>query len=122
MIQEHKRRRSFRNSWLWMLLALSFIFVIVVLMKISTRPALKAEAAVSLKTQSSVHQDTVVYSITSHTQRTFSQAPASKNVSALLVDTPSSDNCISCHTDKDQLKALAEEPEKVKSTEASGEG
>jgi len=37
-------------------------------------------------------------------------------------DTPSSDNCIACHTDKKKLKAVAEEPEEVKSEEASGEG
>jgi len=37
-------------------------------------------------------------------------------------DTPSSDNCIACHTDKKKLKKLAKEPEEVKSEEASGEG
>ena len=40
----------------------------------------------------------------------------------LQADTPSSDNCIACHTDKKKLKAVAEEPEEVKSEEASGEG
>jgi len=40
----------------------------------------------------------------------------------LQADTPSSDNCIACHTDKKKLKKLAEEPEEAKSEEASGEG
>ncbi len=35
---------------------------------------------------------------------------------------PSSDNCIECHTDKQKLKDLAEEPEEVRSEKASGEG
>ncbi len=39
-----------------------------------------------------------------------------------LADVPSSDNCIACHIDKEQLKAVAEEPEEVKSEETSGEG
>ncbi len=37
-------------------------------------------------------------------------------------DTPSSENCIACHTDKKKLKKLAKEPEEVKSEAASGEG
>jgi mono/diheme cytochrome c family protein len=41
---------------------------------------------------------------------------------AQQADTPSSDNCIACHTDKKKLKAVAEEPEEVKSEKASGEG
>ena len=39
-----------------------------------------------------------------------------------VADTPPSDNCIACHTDKKQLKAVAEEPEEVKSEKTSGEG
>jgi len=35
---------------------------------------------------------------------------------------PPSDNCVNCHTDKAKLQELAEEPEKVKSEMASGEG
>ena len=35
---------------------------------------------------------------------------------------PPSDNCVKCHTDKAKLQELAEEPEKVKSEMASGEG
>ncbi len=41
---------------------------------------------------------------------------------SLVADTPSSDNCIACHTDKKKLKKLAREPEEVKSEKASGEG
>ncbi len=40
----------------------------------------------------------------------------------LQADTPSSDNCIACHTDKKKLKEVAEEPEEVKSEKTSGEG
>jgi len=56
---------------------------------------------------------------------TVSDAPASASGAThitLQADTPSSDNCIACHTDKKKLKAVAEEPEEVKSTEAAGEG
>ncbi len=35
---------------------------------------------------------------------------------------PSSDNCIACHTNKQKLKDLAEEPEEIRSEKASGEG
>lgn len=37
-------------------------------------------------------------------------------------DTPSSDNCIACHTNQALLQQLAEEPEVVESELASGEG
>lgn len=37
-------------------------------------------------------------------------------------DMPSSDNCIACHTNQALLQQLAEEPEKVKSELAGGEG
>jgi mono/diheme cytochrome c family protein len=37
-------------------------------------------------------------------------------------DTPSSDNCIACHTNQALLQQLAVEPEEVKSELAGGEG
>lgn len=41
---------------------------------------------------------------------------------APAAQTPSSDNCIACHTNQALLQQLAEEPEKVKSELAGGEG
>ncbi|NOZ72734.1 MAG: hypothetical protein GXP38_12630 [Chloroflexi bacterium] len=122
MIREPKQHLSFKNAWLWLLLALFLIFVIVVLTKISTSPTLKAEAAAPSAPPVNAQEAVIAQLSTSPTQSTLAQVTATENTPALLVDTPSSDNCISCHTDKDKLKALAEEPEKVKSTEASGEG
>ncbi|NUQ37134.1 MAG: hypothetical protein HUU23_04940 [Caldilineales bacterium] len=46
-------------------------------------------------------------------------APESSELAAVA---PSSDNCIACHTNLEVLQTLAEEPEQVHSTEASGEG
>lgn len=122
MIQEPKRHLSFKNTWLWLLLALFLIFVIVVLAKISTNPSLKAEAAAPSAPRVNAQKAVIAQLSTSLTQSTLAQITATENTQALFADAPSSDNCISCHTDKDKLKALAEEPEKVKSTEASGEG
>jgi mono/diheme cytochrome c family protein len=39
-----------------------------------------------------------------------------------VADTPSSDNCIACHTNQTLLQQLAVEPEKVESEMAAGEG
>ncbi len=39
-----------------------------------------------------------------------------------VADTPSSDNCIACHTNQVLLQQLAVEPEKVESEMAAGEG
>ncbi len=41
---------------------------------------------------------------------------------APVAQTPSSDNCIACHTNQALLQQLAVEPEKVKSELAGGEG
>ena len=40
----------------------------------------------------------------------------------VVADTPSSDNCIACHTNQAVLEQLAEEPEEVVSELAAGEG
>lgn len=39
-----------------------------------------------------------------------------------VADTPSSENCIACHTNQALLQQLAVEPEKVESELAAGEG
>ena len=122
MIQEPKHRRSFRNAWLWILPALLLMFVLVVLTKTDPGLALKAEAAASDRLQISSQEDAIAQLSTSETEATFTQAAAAANHLSPAIDPPSSDNCISCHTDKTQLKELAEEPEEVKSDEAEGEG
>lgn len=123
MIKESKHRLSFRNTWLWLLLALFLILVLVVLTKTAPGLALKAEAAAPDRQQISSHGDVIAQLTTSETQATFTQAAAAANVLSPVADTsPSSDNCIACHTDKEKLKELAVEPEEVKSAEAEGEG
>ena len=50
-------------------------------------------------------------------------APEEPDASTQIVaDTPSSDNCIACHTNQAVLEQLAEEPEEVVSELAAGEG
>lgn len=120
MIQDPKRRRFFKDTWFWMLLALFFLFTIALLAGTLTGRTAKVEAAAD-RWQISSPQDAIAQLSTSETQITFTQATAAATSLSPTVDAPSSDNCISCHTDKKQLKAFAEEAEAVESTEAFGE-
>lgn len=48
--------------------------------------------------------------------------PQAPDLTPTATPYPPSDNCVTCHTDKAKLKELAEEPQKVKSEKAAGEG
>jgi len=50
------------------------------------------------------------------------ESAGAAEMSATAAVLPSSENCIACHTNLEVLQTLAEEPEAVHSTEASGEG
>ena len=109
-----------RKHWLW----LAVVVAILVLGVMIIRPPAWA-------TPMSVLQDATHQAITAPeiADASLQQVSVDEQTSAegaphstMQADTPSSDNCIACHTDKKKLKAVAEEPEEVKSEEASGEG
>ncbi len=96
-----------KTALLW-LLAMAVVLVLAVLViRLPAWATPLARGATSIE-RHTPHQQPVVASGTTHL--------------TLQADTPSSDNCIACHTDKKKLKAVAKEPEEVKSEKASGEG
>ena len=114
----HRNRPSRKHGlWLAAVVALIFLGVLVI------RPP---AWATPLGAQSATHLETAsVHIANASLQQTDAGVQTSaKGASHLTLqaDTPNSDNCIACHTDKKKLKKLAKEPEEVKSEEASGEG
>ena len=105
-----------KTSFLW-LLAIAAVLILAVLV---IRPPAWATpiGATHLQPLSADTAETSIHASESSLQIIGSGS----SHSTLQADTPSSDNCIACHTDKKKLKKLAEEPEEVKSEEASGEG
>ena len=126
MIQKPQRRSFFRSPWLWTILAL----VLIVAFAAFVRPAASVESEVAVD---GLIQTTQV-ALGDVENKTISQPEAPETAShttriaekatgkTLVADTPSSDNCIACHTDEEKLQELAEEPEEVHSEEAGGEG
>ncbi len=109
-----------KTSFLW-LLAVAALIIVGILV-------IRPPAWATPLTQSVTHLETMGAEITnaSHQQPVVNSQVAGIGAShihtTLQADTPSSDNCIACHTDKKKLKKLAKEPEEVKSEKASGEG
>lgn len=114
--------RTSTRRWLWPLLGLAVLAVLVVLIK----PAFSS----SMLTPSTSDTADVVVAVEASP---VDAAVADSETASLVVedleqaleafaDVPSSDNCITCHTDKELLQAIAEEPEEVQSELASGEG
>jgi len=102
-----------KTLFLWLLAAAAILTLVVLLM----RPPAWATAppgAVYLGPDMAAQPHAAPAQITAG-------APAAMQVE-LQANTPSSDNCIACHTDKKKLKKLAKEPEEVKSEASSGEG
>ena len=109
-----------KTSFLWLLAAAALIILVVLVIRPPAWATPLARGAMPLETTGAAitnapHQQPVVNSQAAATG-------ASHIHTTLQADTPSSDNCIACHTDKKKLKAVAEEPEEVKSEKASGEG
>ncbi|HEY80333.1 MAG TPA: hypothetical protein EYP25_03785 [Anaerolineae bacterium] len=106
-----------KTSLLW-LLAIAGILILAVL---TIRPpawATPLQGATHLPTSVDVQPGDIATRMLADSPATTASASRVE----LQADTPSSDNCIACHTDKKKLKAIAEEPEEVKSEAASGEG
>jgi mono/diheme cytochrome c family protein len=120
MQMTHHRR------WLWALMAMALLVLLIVLI----RPAMSSEAPRALADQPAAPAEQAVAMALPAGQASLAADPALQvaadteaGVDALQVaDVPSSDNCITCHTNKDLLQMLAEEPEEVESELASGEG
>lgn len=113
-----------KHAWPWIGIALLLLVGLIAL----ARPALSSDLAAAVNNDLQDTQAHVVPTDTS-SQPESQLTTASDSISETAEQTaptvaalPSSDNCIACHTDKEQLKALAEEPEEVKSAEAEGEG
>jgi len=114
------------RRWLWALMAMALLVLLIVLIQ----PAMSSEAPQALTDRAAAPAEQAVALALPAGQASLSAAPALQpaadtqaGVDGLQVaDVPPSDNCITCHTNKDLLQMLAEEPEEVESELASGEG
>ena len=114
----HRNHLS-RKHWLW----LAAVVAIIVLGVMVIRPPAWATPLSGLEqTAIEVQPAPDVQVSAAHVAQVQAADEISSHAPDFQADTPSSDNCIACHTDKKKLKAVAEEPEEVKSEEASGEG
>lgn len=119
-------RTKSKWRWLWGLAAVSLLLVGV----FAFWPALSGETA-TLPPQAVAavapaapvaHPALSAAAATAHTTQLSASGDETISDSVLVADTPSSDNCVACHTDKALLQEIAEEPEEVKSELAAGEG
>ena len=124
MNKAQKENKSLiKSPWLWTLLALVLIVAFAAFLRlpasaeseasVAAEPAQTTEVA---EAEVTAPQPEEVDSTTENTEQTTSEE------NTTVADTPSSDNCIACHTDQEKLELLAEEPEEVHSEEAAGEG
>jgi hypothetical protein len=111
------------RRWLWGLAAIAVILIGVAIIQPAfggeqaASPAADAVAAlpaVELVQAEPAPADIQPAKLTAAEDLSDHEAPAAQ--------TPSSDNCIACHTNQVLLQQLAVEPEKVKSELAAGEG
>ena len=109
------RNLHFRKKLLWLVTVAGLIVLAALLIR---PPAWAGQSATHLQPTQLVQEEAV----SSHLVAGAVESSSGASHITLQADTPSSDNCIACHTDKKKLKAVAEEPEEVKSEEASGEG
>ena len=118
-----------KTSFLWLLAAAALIILAVLVMRPPAwaTPVHAGQRAASIATEA----DTPLSSNVKRQTSSFSHSDLAlrsddslneTGTSSPVADTPPSDNCIACHTDKKKLKEVAEEPEEVKSEKASGEG
>ncbi len=111
-----------KHPWIWVILGVALAGALVIFLRPSAELALPSEAAapaaiVDTEILSEPAPDAV--SMVSQEAPAPQQAEANAQV---VADTPSSDNCIACHTNQAVLEQLAEEPEEVVSELAAGEG
>ncbi len=118
-----------KTSFLWLLAvaALIIVGILVIRPPAWATPVHAVPRAASIASEADAHLSSNVKretSSSSHLGLTSGLGSSldETSVQSLVADTPSSDNCIACHTDKKKLKKLAKEPEEVKSEKASGEG
>jgi len=112
-IASHKRL-------LWLAVGVALIVLGVLLV----RPPAWATPLPAMQRATHLQAKPAALTVASAAQLVSDETMSSSSASHLILqaDTPNSDNCIVCHTDKKKLKKLAVEPEKVKSEEAEGEG
>jgi hypothetical protein len=125
MIPEPQHRSFFKSPWLWTFLALVLIVAFAAFVRPMAGPSTSAAVAVDESVQTAhviTENKTLSQPQTSEIATNTLQTTEEETETTLIADTPSSDNCIACHTDEEKLKEVAEEPEEVKSAEAEGEG
>ncbi|HEY52418.1 MAG TPA: hypothetical protein G4N94_03070 [Caldilineae bacterium] len=128
MIPEPQHRSFFKSPWLWTILALVLIVAFAAFVRPMAGPSPPAEAAAAVDEPAQTAHVIAENKTLSQPQtseiatNTIQTTEEETETSPLVADTPSSENCIACHTDEEKLQELAEEPEEVKSAEAEGEG
>ena len=111
-----------KRSWIWAILGVALVGALVVFLRPAAELALPSEAAApAAVVESDILSEPAPDAVSMVVQET--PVPQQPDASVQVVaDTPSSDNCIACHTNQAVLEQLAEEPEEVVSELAAGEG
>ena len=111
------------RRWLWGLAAIAVILIGVAIFQ----PAFGGEqaAAPAADAIAALPEVELVQAEPAPAEIQLTEPSAAEDLrdhDAPAAQTPSSDNCIACHTNQALLQQLAVEPEKVKSELAGGEG
>ena len=118
MEQGQKHRRK-----LWSLLGLALVVVLAVLFQpvfSSSVPDVPQAGTSAEQQPAGVLNEAEV--LTSEQELSSSVDTDSSPELSKVAQVPSSNNCITCHTDETLLQQIAEEPEEVESELAEGEG
>jgi len=112
-----------KRRWLWGLAAVAVVLIGVAIFQ----PAFGGEQAATPALEvvaAPVTADFVQAEVVSVEMQPVEEAVSDETAGEEMpvADTPSSDNCIACHTNQVLLQQLAVEPEKVESEMAAGEG
>jgi len=116
-------QRLNRQVWLWGLMGLALVAISAFLIS----PVFSADSPAPIESEITESLQPVAIPAASAAELT---EPIVSSSSDTVEDTgvvavaaaPASDNCIACHTDKELLQQLAEEPEEVASELSAGEG
>lgn len=112
------------RPWIWVVVGLTLLGVLVFFLRPAAELAVSSEASPAAVVEPEVLSEPAPDAIS---MVSLQEAPALAAQQAeagaqVVADTPSSDNCIACHTNQAVLEQLAEEPEEVVSELAAGEG
>ena len=112
-----------KRPWIWVVVGVALLGALLFLLRPAAELAVSSEAAPAAVVEPEILSEPAPDAASMVSLAAAAPAVQQAEASAQVVaDTPSSDNCIACHTNQAVLEQLAEEPEEVVSELAAGEG